>query len=310
MEVINQTLPGRILLLGISDVPYLKVVFFIIFLMIYIIMLSGNLLLVIVVRINPKLHTPMYFFLSNLSVIDVSFSSSIVPVILVKMFAKDRSISLLECAVQVFISLALGAIECMILAVMAYDRYAAICKPLHYNTIMNKKACYYMSAITWSIGVINSAVLLSHTLQLPFCRPQLNHYFCEIPPMLRIACADTWTNLLVVFMSAGLIVMSSFCLTLISYVRIISTVLKIRSSQGRHKAFSTCGSHLTVVTIFYGTIMFMYLRPRSISTHEMDRVVSIVYTTVTPMLNPFIYSMRNKDVKSTFSHKTFQNIEV
>ncbi|XP_072284793.1 olfactory receptor 2D3-like [Pyxicephalus adspersus] len=303
MEVVNQTYPPRIILLGVSDVPYLQVLFFIIFLVIYMIMLSGNLLLVIVVRINPKLHTPMYFFLSNLSVIDMSFSSSIVPVILVKMLAKDRSISLLECGIQVFFSLALGAIECMILAVMAYDRYAAICKPLHYNAIMNTKFCYCLSVLTWSIGFLNSIVLVSHTFQLPFCRWHLNHFFCEIPPMLRIACTDTWLNLIVVFTSAGLIVMSSFFLTLISYIRIISTILKIRSSQGRHKAFSTCGSHLTVVTIFYGTIMFMYLRPRSISTHEMDRVVSVIYTTVTPMLNPFIYSMRNKDVKGSFSGK-------
>lgn len=303
MEVINQTYPPRIILLGISDVPYLQVIFFIVFMVIYIIMLSGNFLLVIVVRINPKLHTPMYFFLSNLSVIDVSISTSIVPLILVKLLAKDRSISLLECGIQVFISLALGAIECMILAVMAYDRYVAICKPLHYNTIMNKKFCFSLSAITWSIGILNSVVLVSDTFTLPFCRAQLNHFFCEIPPMLRIACTDTWHNLLVVFTCAGLIVMSSFFLTLISYIRIITTVLKIRSSQGRHKAFSTCGSHLTVVTIFYGTIMFMYLRPRSISTHEMDSVVSIIYTTVTPMLNPFIYSMRNKDVKSSFSTK-------
>ncbi|XP_068107723.1 olfactory receptor 5AP2-like [Hyperolius riggenbachi] len=299
MEVVNYTSPARIILLGISDVPHLQAICFLVFLVMYLTMLSGNLLLVILVRITPKLNTPMYFFLSNLSIIDISFSSSIVPVILVNALAKDRTISILQCGVQVFFSLALGAIECMILAVMAYDRYVAICQPLHYNTIMSKRFCYLLSFITWGIGFLNSCILVGHAFHQPFCTPHLNHYFCEIPPILRIVCSVTWLNSLVVFISAGLIVMSSFCLTLVSYVCIISTVLRIRSSEGRHKAFSTCGSHLTVVSLYYGTILFMYLRPRSISTQEADRIVAVVYTAVTPMLNPFIYSMRNKDVKGS-----------
>ncbi|KAM9294478.1 olfactory receptor 5V1-like [Gastrophryne carolinensis] len=301
MESANQTSSIRIFLLGISEVPYLQVLCFTVLLVMYIAMLSGNLLLITVVRVNPKLQTPMYFFLSNLSVIDISFSSSVVPLILVKSLSTNRSITLLECGVQVFISLAFGAIECMVLAVMAYDRYVAICKPLHYNAIMNVKFCFFLSAITWGIGFLNSVVLMTHTFQLPFCRIHLDHYFCEIPPMLRMLadCKDTRPNLITVFTSAGLIVFSSFCLTLISYVRILSTILKISSTQGRQKAFSTCGSHLTVVAIYYGTIMFMYLRPRSISTTQTDRIVSVLYTAVTPMLNPFIYSMRNKDVRSS-----------
>ncbi|XP_075049014.1 olfactory receptor 5G3-like [Mixophyes fleayi] len=304
MEDSNQTSPERFILLGLSDVPYLQIMCFLVFLVMYLITLSGNFLLIIVVRINLKLQTPMYFFLSNLSIIDICFSSTIVPKILMNTLSKDRSISLLGCAVQMYFSLALGSTECVLLAVMAYDRYAAICKPLYYSTIMNKQMCAGLAAGSWSMCFMNAVIHVVLTFQLPYCRSHhVNHFFCEMPPFFRLSCRDTWLNEIVMYISAGIIAMCSFFLTLISYIYIISNILKIRSSQGRQKAFSTCASHLTVVVLYYGTIMFMYLRPRSTYSPESDKAVSILYTTVTPMLNPIIYSMRNNDVKGTLRKK-------
>ncbi|XP_073464976.1 olfactory receptor 8U3-like [Aquarana catesbeiana] len=306
MEEVNQTSPEIFILLGLSNVPHLQAICFIVFLVMYVITLSGNLLLIIVVRINPKLQTPMYFFLSNLSIIDISFSSAIVPKILINTVVIDRSIFLLGCAMQMYFHLALGGTECVILALMAYDRFAAICRPLHYYTIMNKMLCAGLAAGAWSICFMNSAVFVVLTFQLPFCKSHhVNHFFCEMPPFFRLSCRDTLRNEIAMYISAGIIAICSFSLTLISYIHIISTILKIHSTQGRHKAFSTCASHLTVVTLYYGTIMFVYLRPRSIYSAETDKTLSILYIAVTPMLNPIIYSMRNKEVKNTFkrAHK-------
>ncbi|KAM8921700.1 olfactory receptor 5V1-like [Pelodytes ibericus] len=304
MENLTQTTSRRFILLGLTDTPYLQAICFLVFLLMYVITLSANLLLITVVKINTRLQTPMYFFLSNLSVIDICFSTTIVPKILINTVSQDRSISSMECAAQMYFHLAFGATECLILAVMAYDRYAAICKPLHYNTIMNKTLCISMATGCWTLCFMNSAVHVVLTFQLPFCRShQVNHFFCEMPPFFRLSCRDTWFNEVAMYISAGLITWLFFSLTLISYIQIISTILKIRSSQGRHKAFSTCASHLTVVSLYYGTIMFMYLRPRSMYSPGTDKTVSILYTAVTPMLNPIIYSMRNKDVKGTLRIK-------
>ncbi|XP_077320400.1 olfactory receptor 5G9-like [Lithobates pipiens] len=310
MEENNQTSQERFILLGLSNVPYLQVICFLVFLLMYIITLSGNLLLIIVVRINPKLQTPMYFFLSNLSIIDIFFSSSIVPKLLINTLAIDKSISLIGCALQMYFSLSLGATECVILAVMAYDRFAAICRPLHYNTIMNKALCFSLAAGSWSICFLNSAMHVVLTFRLPYCKSHhVKHFFCEMPPFFRMSCRNTLFNEMLMYIGAGIIVMCSFCLTLISYIHIISTIMKIRSSHGRHKAFSTCASHLTVVSLYYGTLMFMYMRPRSTYSAEIDKTVSILYTAVTPMLNPIIYSMRNKDVKDTITKQRKQEIK-
>ncbi|KAM5129428.1 olfactory receptor 5AR1-like [Mantella aurantiaca] len=299
MKYVNQTSPGSFILLGLSNVPYLQASFFLVFLVMYIITLSGNLLLIIVVSLNPKLQTPMYFFLINLSIIDISFSSTIIPNILINTLVKDRSISLLGCAMQMFFHLSLGAAECLILAVMAYDRFAAICKPLHYNTIMNKKLCASLTVGSYSISFINSAIHVYFTFQLPYCKAHVNHFFCEVPPFLRMSCGNTFFNTIAMYISAGSVALSSFCLTVISYVHIISNILKIRSSQGRQKTFSTCGSHLTVLTLYYGSVMSMYLRPSSSYSPNTDKTLSILYTAVAPMLNPLVYSIRNKDVKNT-----------
>ncbi|XP_040188312.1 olfactory receptor 1019-like [Rana temporaria] len=300
MEEFNQTSPGRFVLLGLSNIPSLQAICVLVFSMMYVIALSGNLLLIIVVRTNGKLQTPMYFFLCNLSVIDIGFSSTIVPLIIINTLIKDTSISLLGCAVQMFFHLGLGGTECVILAVMAYDRFAAICRPLHYSTIMNKMLCASLAVGSWSISFLNSTIHVALIFQLPYCKSHhVNHFFCEVPPFLRMSCRDTFFHELGMYISAGTLAMTSFCLTLFSYVNIISTILNIRSSQGRHKAFSTCGSHLTVVVLYYGTVFIMYLRPRSTYSPELDNTLSILYTVVTPMLNPMVYSMRNEDVKNT-----------
>ncbi|KAM4013501.1 olfactory receptor 13C4-like [Anomaloglossus baeobatrachus] len=241
MEQINQTSVKSFILLGLSGIPHLQAIYFLLFLIIYTITLTGNVLLIVVVRVNSQLHTPMYFFLSNLSFIDICFSSTIVPKLLINTLSQDKSISFLGCASQMYFSLALGATECITLAVMAYDRYVAICNPLRYQIIMNTK--------------------------LPYCKSHhVNHFF-------------------------------------FSYFHIITTILKINSTKGRYKAFSTCASHLTVVSLYYGTIMFMCLRPRHSYYPDQDRAIAILYTVVTPMLNPIIYSIRNKDVTETLRKK-------
>ncbi|XP_073422744.1 olfactory receptor 2D3-like [Dendrobates tinctorius] len=304
MEQSNQTSSQIFFLLGLSTVPHLQVLFFVIVLILYLMTILGNLLLIVAVRISPTLHNPMYFFLINLSFIDICFSSSVVPVLLLNTLAKDTSISLFRCATQMCVSLTLGGTECIILAVMAYDRFAAICRPLHYNTIMSKMLCFYLAAFSWSVGLINSLVQVTLTFQLSFCNClNINHYFCEVPAFISMSCGDTFHNELSIFITGGIIALCAFLLILISYVQIIFSILKIRSTLRRQKSFSTCVSHLIVVTLYYGTIMSMYLRPHS-NKHmhcsaKSDKVVSVLYTAVTPMLNPFIYSMRNQDVKKT-----------
>ncbi|KAG8449934.1 hypothetical protein GDO86_016567 [Hymenochirus boettgeri] len=290
----------KFFLLGLTNIPYLQAICLLIFSIMYLTTLLGNSLLVLVVRMNPRLQIPMYFFLSNLSIVDILFSSTIVPKLLVNTIVQDKSISLPECAFQMFCTLTLGAAECLILAVMAYDRYAAICKPLHYNTIMSRGFRVCLVAGCWAVGIINSIFHVVLTFQLTFCRShQINHFSCEVHPFHRLSCQDPWFNELAMYISASIIGGCAFCLTLISYVYIISTIFKIRSSQGRRKAFSTCVSHITVVSLFYGATFMIYLRPRSTYSPESGGTTSIIYTSVTPMLNPIIYSMRNKDIKES-----------
>ncbi|XP_053575902.1 olfactory receptor 5AR1-like [Bombina bombina] len=304
MEHTNNTYVISFILLGLSNDPYFQVIFFLIFLLMYIITLSGNMLLIILVTTDTQLHTPMYFFLCNLSFIDICFSTSIVPKIMYNTLSKDTSISLEGCALQMYVSLSLGSTECILLAVMAYDRFVAICNPLHYNTIMSKTLCISLAAGSWVISFINAAIHVVFTFQLSYCKSNIvNHFFCEMPPFFHLSCSDTWFLEVITYISAGIIAMCAFFLIVITYIYIISAILMMQSTHNRYKAFSTCSSHLTVVSIFYGTIMFMYLRPHSSTFPESDKVVSIFYTTVTPMLNPIIYSMRNNDVKRTLKNK-------
>ncbi|KAG9463443.1 hypothetical protein GDO78_021722 [Eleutherodactylus coqui] len=300
MEYLNQTSSNRFFLVGLSTDPFLQPLYFMIFLMMYMVTLSGNILIIAVVRTEPRLQTPMYFFLSNLSLIDLCFSSTIVPKLLLNTLSEDKSISFWACAAQMYFHLALGGTECIILAIMAYDRYVAICHPLHYYNIMNLKLCFLLAVGTWSSNFLNSIYYAYSTFQLPFCRSKhVNHYFCEMPPLFRLSCKDTLINEIAVYISGGIVGLCSFVLTLLSYVQIISSILKIRSSTGRRKAFSTCVSHLSVVSLYYGAIVFTYLRPRGSYSVHRDRSVAILYTVVTPMFNPIIYSIRNKEVKES-----------
>uniref|UniRef100_A0A6I8QB20 Olfactory receptor n=1 Tax=Xenopus tropicalis TaxID=8364 RepID=A0A6I8QB20_XENTR len=305
MENSNETSFNRFFLLSLADTPYLKAFSVLIFLIMYLLTLSVNSLLIIVVRINLRLHTPMYFFLSNLSIIDIGISTSIVPKLIIITITQDTSISRLDCASQMFFHSALGATECIILAVMAYDRYVAICKPLHYNTITNKRFCISMAAACWALGCINSSFHVPYIFHMSFCRSHhVNHFFCELPVFFPLSCQDTWLQEVSMYISACIIGLIAFILILFSYAYIISTILSIRSTKGRHKAFSTCASHLTVVSLYYGPLMFMYLRPHSRNSPSTERTVSIIYTVVTPMLNPLIYSVRNKDIKVTLRGRT------
>ncbi|KAG8539110.1 hypothetical protein GDO81_021439 [Engystomops pustulosus] len=308
MEYVNITSSNRFHLIGLSTNPSLQPLYFTIFLMMYMITLTGNIFIIIVVRTSPRLQTPMYFFLSNLSFIDLCLSSTVVPKLLVSTLGQDRSISFFGCAVQMYVSLALGGTECIILALMAYDRYVAICQPLHYNSIISLRLCLLLSAGTWSFNFLNSIYYAYITFRLPYCRSRhVNHYFCEMPPLFRLSCTDTLMNEIAVYISGGIVGLCSFVLTLMSYVQIISTVLGIRSNTGRHRAFSTCVSHLLVVSLYYGTIVFIYLRPRGSYSVDRDRFVAILYTAVTPMCNPIIYSIRNKEVKESV-RKLFLNL--
>ncbi|KAM3919023.1 olfactory receptor 5AP2-like [Leptodactylus fuscus] len=307
MEDINQTSTERFSLLGLSDVPSLQVLCFLVFLAMYIVTLMGNGLLITVVRVSSKLHTPMYFFLSNLSVIDIGFSSTIVPKILINTLSKDKSISRVGCGLQMYFHMTLGATECLLLAVMAYDRFAAICRPLLYQTIINKKMCHCLASIPWSVGFSGAIIHVPLTFHLPFCKSHhVNHYFCEMPPFFKLSCKDTRLNEIVMYVAAQIIILFAFFLTLLSYINIISAVFKTSSSLGKDKAFSTCASHFIVVSLYYGTSIFMYLIPRSAHSPEIDKTVSLLYTVVTPMLNPIIYSMRNKDVKDMIRLKLFR----
>ncbi|XP_063295414.1 olfactory receptor 1361-like [Pelobates fuscus] len=300
MNETNQTAENGFTLLGLSTIPYLQAIFFSLFLAMYVATLVGNTLLIVAVRLNTQLQTPMYFFLSNLAFIDICFSSTVIPQLLANTLVDDGKISLLGCATQMFISLVLGATECLLLAVMSFDRYAAICKPLHYNVIMNRKLCISLTTGCWTVCIINSCVHVVLTFKLPFCRSHhVNHFFCEGPPFFRMSCSDPLINEIAMYVSVVVIVTCSFLLTLVSYIHIISTILNIHSSDGRHKVFSTCASHLIVVSLYYTTIMSMYLQPHSAYSPKTDKDISLLYTTVTPMLNPIVYSIRNKLVKGT-----------
>lgn len=283
--------------LGLSSQPKMQLILFIMFLFFYLLTVVGNIIIITIIQIEPRLQTPMYFFLTNLSFLDICYTSTNVPQMLSNVMGK-KTIPFSSCATQMYFSLSFGMIECVLLGVMAYDRYVAICHPLHYTIIMNQSICVQLAAISWSSSFLSSMVINILTLSLPYCGPNvLNHFFCEVPSILRLACTDTSFTELVVFIFSIIIVFIPFLLIVVSYARILLSVLRIRSASGRHKALSTCASHLTVVALFYGTAIFMYMRPQSKSTRAGGKIIAVFYTVITPMLNPLIYSLRNQDVK-------------
>ncbi|XP_017398718.1 olfactory receptor 13C7 [Cebus imitator] len=300
-------------LLGLSAHPKLEKTFFMLILLMYLVILLGNGVLILVTVSNSHLHTPMYFFLGNLSFLDICYTTSSVPLILDSFLTPRKTIPFSACVVQMFLSFAMGATECVLLSMMAFDRYVAIRNPLRYPVIMNKAAYVPMSASSWVAGSTASMVQTSLAMRLPFCGDNIiNHFTCEILAVLKLACADISVNVIsmgvtnVIFLGVPVLFIS------FSYVFILATILRIPSVEGRKKAFSTCSAHLTVVVVFYGTILFMYGKPKSkdpLGADKQDladKLISLFYGVVTPMLNPIIYSLRNKDVKAAVRNLVFQ----
>ncbi|XP_053903965.1 olfactory receptor 11L1-like [Malaclemys terrapin pileata] len=294
----NRTVITEFILLGFRNLPELQILLFLVFLVIYIVTMSGNILIIALVVADQHLHTPMYFFLGNLSFLETCYTSTILPRMLARLLTGDRTISVSGCFAQLSCFGSLAATECYLLAAMSYDRYLAICKPLRYAALMNGRLCLQLTAGSWISGFLSCVIIMCFMSQLTFCGPnEIDHFFCDFSPMLKLSCSDTSMITLVSFILASLDSPCPFLLTVTSYVCIIATILRIPSTTGRKKAFSTCSSHLIVVTVFYGTLMTVYLLPKTNTLKALNKVFSVFYTVLTPMLNPLIYSLRNKAVK-------------
>ncbi|XP_028632268.1 olfactory receptor-like protein OLF3 [Grammomys surdaster] len=301
MEQANQTWMHEFILLGLSSDWDTQVSLFILFLLMYLVTVLGNFLIIVLIRLDSRLHTPMYFFLTNLSFVDVSYATSIVPQLLAHFLAPHKAIPFLNCAAQLFFSLGLGGTEFLLLAVMAYDRYVAVCNPLRYSVIMHAGLCTWLVITSWVSGSINSLVHTAITFQLPMCTNKyIDHISCEILAVVRLACVDISSNEIVIMVSSVVLLMTPFFLVLLSYIQIISTILKIQSREGRKKAFHTCASHLTVVALCYGTTIFTYIQPHSSPSVLREKLISLFYAILIPILNPMIYSLRNKEVKGAW----------
>ncbi|XP_078502659.1 olfactory receptor 8U3-like [Lissotriton helveticus] len=286
------------LLSGITDLPNLQGFLFLMFLAMYIVTVMGNISIVLLIWISPHLQIPMYFFLCNLSLVDLCYSTVITPKMLVNFLSEKNKILFHACAVQLFAFAYFGITECMLLTIMAYDRYMAICHPLQYNMIMTPRLCLQLVIGALLCALVNSSLNVVGTFCLAYCGSNvIHHFYCDFLPLLHIASSDTFTSKLVLYISADVLSMSAVSGIIASYVSILQRILAIPSSDGRHKGFSTCSSHFTCVILFYGTILFMYLRPTSTHSQDEDRVASVLYTVVIPMLNPLIYTLRNKEVK-------------
>ncbi|XP_043323490.1 olfactory receptor 2W3 [Cervus canadensis] len=298
MDGTNESTQGNFILLGFSDRPHLERILFVVILIAYLLTLVGNTTIILVSRLDPHLHTPMYFFLTHLSFLDLSFTTSSIPQLLYNLSGRDKTISYTGCAIQLFLFLGLGGVECLLLAVMAYDRFVAVCKPLHYMVIMNPQLCLGLVSLAWGCGVANSLAMSPVTLRLPRCgRHGVDHFLCEMPALIRMACVNTAAVEGTVFVLAVGIVLSPLVFILVSYGYIVRAVLYIQSASGRQKAFNTCGSHLTVVSLFYGNIIYMYMQPGKSSSQDQGKFLTLFYNIVTPLLNPLIYTLRNKEVK-------------
>uniref|UniRef100_A0A4X1UKF0 Olfactory receptor n=1 Tax=Sus scrofa TaxID=9823 RepID=A0A4X1UKF0_PIG len=298
MDGENCSVLNEFLLLGISNRPVIKVALFTMFLVVYLIILVANLGMITLIRMDPRLHTPMYFFLSHLSFCDLCYSTAIGPKMLVDLLAKNKAIPFHGCALQFLVFCTFADAECLLLAVMAYDRYKAISHPLLYTVSMSSSLCSLLLAGVYVVGMADALIHTTLAFRLCFCGSnEINHFFCDIPPLLLLSCSDTQVNELAIFTVFGFIELSTILGVLVSYGYIALSVLKIHSAEGKFKAFSTCTSHLTAVVIFQGTLLFMYFRPSSSYSLDQDKMSSLFYTLVIPMLNPLIYSLRNKDVK-------------
>ncbi|XP_029437343.1 olfactory receptor 4S2-like [Rhinatrema bivittatum] len=296
MAVRNESRVTEFILLGLSSAPELEIVFFLIFLIVYLCTVTGNVLIMVTIYMNSNLHSPMYFFLSHLSFIDLCFSTATVPKALVNFVSQSKTISFNDCIAQLFFFHSFGGAEIINLSVMAYDRYVAICNPLRYTTIMSRRTCLYLLIPSWVGGIFHGFMQALPTFQLSFCGPnEIDHFFCELRPLSLLACTSIFFSETVSMANSGLLALGGFLVLLISYIYIISSILKIRSAEGRRKAFSTCASHLLVVILFFGPCLFIYMRP--LVTFSTDKLFSVFYTILTPLLNPIIYTLRNEEVK-------------
>ncbi|XP_058162177.1 olfactory receptor 5AN1-like [Dasypus novemcinctus] len=301
----NITEITHFILLGFSDFPRTLAVLFVIFLVIYLMTVTWNLCLIVLIRMDSHLHTPMYFFLSNLSLINICYVTSIAPKMLFHFFQKQQTITLLGCAVQYFILSTMGLSKCCLLTAMAYDRYTAICKPLLYSSIMSPSLCIQMALGVYMAGLSGSLSQLCGLLQFHFCGPnEINHFFCDIPQLLILSCTDTFFLKVILAILFTIFGITNALVILISYVYIVISIMKITSAKGRSKAFNTCASHLTTVSLFCTSSMFVYLSSSSGGSSSFDRFASVLYTVVIPMLNPLIYSLRNREIKDAL--KKFQ----
>ncbi|XP_012661035.1 olfactory receptor 12-like [Otolemur garnettii] len=287
------------ILLGFRSSPEVQILLFLLFFLLYVVIVVGNASMLVVIKIDSRLHTPMYFFLRNLSYLDLCYSTVIAPKTLATFLSKEKKISYNGCATQFFFFALFVGTEGVLLAVMAYDRFSAICSPFLYPVRMSQPACVGLVAGSYICGCINSTIQTGFTFSLRFCgENRLDHFFCDVPALIKISCVDTFVNEIVLFILSALIIFTTVSVILVSYAYILSTVLKIPSVQGRSKAFSTCSSHIAVVSLFYGTVFFMYAQPGALSSPEKSKIIAVFYTLVIPMLNPLIYSLRNKDVKN------------
>ncbi|KAM6158486.1 olfactory receptor 10A2-like [Rhynchocyon petersi] len=303
----NGTRVSEFILMSFSSLPpEIQSLLFMTFLIIYLVTLMGNSLIILVTLADAMLHSPMYFFLRNLSFLEICFNLVIVPKMLGTLVAQDATISFLGCAIQMYLFFFFGVAECFLLATMAYDRYVAICNPLHYPVIMNQITCAKLAAVSWFPGFPVATVQTTWLFSFPFCgNNKVNHFFCDSPPVLRLVCANTALFEIYAIIGTILVVMTPCTLILCSYTRIAAAILKIPSAKGKRKAFSTCSSHLLVVSLFYVSSSLTYFRPKSNNSPESKKLLSLSYTIVTPMLNPIIYSLRNNEVKNALS-RTFR----
>ncbi|XP_003129444.1 olfactory receptor 10A3-like [Sus scrofa] len=294
----NQSSVVDFVLLGFSNFPELQGQLFGVFLVIYLVTLVGNAVIILIISLEQSLHVPMYLFLQSLSVVDLSISAVVMPEMLVVLSTEEMRISVSGCFAQMYFILLFGVTECFLLGAMAYDRFAAICHPLSYPVLMNQRVFVKLVGSSWVSGIMVATVQTSWVFSFPFCGPnEINHLFCETPPVLELACADTFLFEVYAFTGTILTVMVPFLLILLSYLRILLAILKMPPTTGRQKAFSTCGSHLTSVTLFYGTASMTYLQPKSGYSPDTKKLLSLAYTLLTPLLNPLIYSLRNSELK-------------
>ncbi|KAM9642216.1 LOW QUALITY PROTEIN: olfactory receptor 2K2 [Trichechus inunguis] len=277
--------------------PKLEIVLFVFSLVMYLVTLLGNNTLILITIRDSRLHTPVYLFLGNISFMDICYTSASIPTLLVNLLSSQKTIVFSGCALQMYLSLAMGSTECVLLAVKAYDRYVAICNPLRYSIIMNRQVCAQMASVSWGTGCLTALLETSFALQVPLCGNLIDHVTCGILAVLKLACTSSLLMDMIMLVISMLLLPIPVLLIFISYVFILSPMLRISSAEGRNKAFSTCGAHLTVVILYHGATLSMYLKPSSSNSREIDKIISLLYGVLTPMLNPITYSLRNKEVR-------------